>query len=364
MRILFVNHSSSLTGATISCFNLMTKLGDDIVPVFATKEDGPIIKDLKKSNINTYIIESKGFLGIRYIRSFLRILKTEKIDLIHLNTLTPFCKYAGIAGFLQKIPVIWVIRENPLISRSKRLRFWLKFLSSKIIFVDRDTKEKLLPGKKSNVEVIYNGVDLDFFKPVKSNFLFEKFNIDENKKLIGYIGLITKRKGIEYLIKALPLVKEGEDNLKLIIIGGYKISDEEYFAEIKRLIKGLSLEKEVYFTGLLTDIRDALNSLDIVVLPSLEERCSRSLLESLACAKAVIATKVGGNPEIVEDGVNGILVESENEKQLADAILKLLENDQLRQQMGMNGRLRAEKMFDIKNHIYKMRTLYLEVTGK
>lgn len=364
MKILFVNHSSYLSGATISCFNLMTNLGDDIIPIFATKEDGPILENLKKLDINTYIIGDKGLLGIRYIKSFLRILKSEKIDLIHLNTLTPFCKYAGIAGFLKKAPIVWVVRENPLISRSKRLRFWLKTLSSKIIFVDKDTKEKLFSSNKFNVEVIYNGVDLDFFRPLKSKFLFEKFNIDENKRLIGYIGLITKRKGIEYLIKALPLLKKSNNNFKIIIIGGYKPNEEEYFKYIMGLIKGFSLEGDIYFTGLLKDIREALNSLDIVVLPSLEERCSRSLLESLACAKAVVATRVGGNPEIVEDGVNGILVDPKNEKQIAEAILKLLENDELRQQMGVNGRSRAEKMFDIKNHINKMRNIYFEVAGK
>ncbi len=363
MKILFVNHSSFLTGATISCFNLLAKLGDNFSPVFATKEDGPILNDLKKMNINTYIIERKGFLGILYIKSFLRILKNEKIDVLHLNTLTPFCKYAGIAGFLKKVPIVWVVRENPLISRSRRLRFWLKNLSSKIVFVDNDTKEKLLAGDYSHVEVIYNGVDLDFLRPVKSKFLFEKFNIDENNKLIGYIGLITKRKGIEYLVKALPLVKDLNYDFKLIIIGGYKPNDKEYFIEIKRLIKELSLEKEVYFTGLLQDIRDALNNLDIVVLPSLEERCSRTLLESLACAKAVISTNVGGNPEIIEDGVNGILVEPKNERQLAEAIVRLLKNDELRQEMGRRGRLRAEKMFDIKNHIQKMRRIYWEVSS-
>jgi glycosyltransferase involved in cell wall biosynthesis len=361
MKILFVNHASCFGGASRSCFYLMTKLGDGFEPVFATKEEGPIIGELKKSGIRSYILREKGFLGLKYIMSFLKILKSEKVDLIHLNTLTPFCKYAGIAGFLLRIPIMWVVRENPMISRSRRLRFWLKFLSSNIIFVDSDTREKLLPDERSNVEVIYNGVDIETFKPFKSNVLFEKFNIDTGNKLIGYIGLITKRKGLEYLVKALPIIKERYDKFKLIMIGGYKTNDEAYFLEIKELIKELKLESDIYFTGELPDVKHSLNSLDIVVLPSLEERCSRSLLESLACAKAIVATRVGGTPEIIEDGINGILVEPMNERQIAEAVLRLLSNDELRKKMGINGRMKAEKFFDIRDNIKRMRELYFNL---
>jgi glycosyltransferase involved in cell wall biosynthesis len=272
--------------------------------------------------------------------------------------LTPFCKYAGIAGFLLRIPIIWVVRENPMISRSQRLKFWLKLLSSTIVFVDRDTREKLLPDKRSNVEVIYNGVDIETFKPFKSNVLFEKFNIDAGNKLIGYIGLITKRKGLEYLIKALPLIKERYDQCKLIIIGGYKTNEENYFSEIKELTKVLQLESDIYFTGEISDIRQPLNSLDVIVLPSLEERCSRTLLESLACAKAIVATKAGGTPEIIDDGINGILVEPMNERQIADAVLMLLLNNELREMLGTNGRMKAENIFDIRENMKRMRELY------
>jgi len=364
VKILFVNHTSSLTGAPISCLNIMTRLGNGFLPVFATKEKGPIIERLKDLGIQSYIVEKKGVLGFKYIADFIKIIKSERVDILHLNTLTPFCKYAGIAGFLLRIPMVWVVRENPMISRSQRLRFWLKLLSSIIVFVDRNTREKLLPDKRSNIEVIYNGVDIETFKPFKSNVLFEKFNIDTDKKLIGYIGLITKRKGLEYLIKALPLIKERFNKFKLIIIGGHKTNEEAYFSEIKELINGLNLESDVYFTGELLDIRYPLNSLDLIVLPSLEERCSRTLLESLACGKAVVATKVGGTPEIIDDGVNGILVDPMNEGEIADAVLKLLTDDEIRKKMGMNGRIKAEKNFDIRENIKKMRELYFSLNNQ
>jgi glycosyltransferase involved in cell wall biosynthesis len=341
----------------------MTRLGNSFYPVFVTKEEGPVTKRLKELGITYYTLTNKGFLGFQYIANFIKIIKSEKVDIIHLNTLTPFCKYAGIAGFLLRIPIVWFVRENPMISRSRRLTFWLKRISNTIVFVDNDTKNKLLPDLP-NTKVIYNGVDLEVFKPFKNNFLFNKLNIDTDHRLIGYIGLITERKGLEYLIKAMALIKNQYKNIKLILIGGYKNNDYEYYWKIKRLIEDLSLKEDIYFTGVISNtftIRDAINSLDIMVLPSLEERCSRSLLESLACGKAIVATKVGGTPEIIDNGVNGILIEPMNEIKIAEAVLLLLRDNELRKNIETNARIKAERFFDIKENVKKMRRLYLSI---
>jgi|YNPNPStandDraft_1061719.scaffolds.fasta_scaffold00261_17 Glycosyltransferase len=365
MRILFVNHSSSLTGAPISCLNIITRINENFIPFFVTKENGPIINELKRHQVKTYIIEKKGFLGIQYIKSFLKIIDREKIDLIHLNTLTPFCKYAGIAGFIKRIPIVWFVRENPLISRSKRLKFWLKKVSSKIVFVDKDTMNKLMDKDElKKVELVYNGVDTSYFKPEKSELLIKSFKIEPENKLIGYIGLITERKGIEYLIKAFEKVKQEYKRCKLIIIGSYKKEDEFYYKKLLELIKTLNLKNEIYLTGNIWDIKDAINNLDIVVLPSLEERCSRVLLESISCAKPVVASNVGGNPEIIQNGLNGLIVPPEDNDELAKAILKFLTNEKLAEEMGKNGRLIAEKYFDININIQKIKRIYIELAGK
>jgi hypothetical protein len=101
----------------------MTRLGNHFVSFFATKEEGPILQWAEKADIKSYMVKQRGFLGLSYISRFTKLMRAEKIDIVHLNTLTPFCKYAGIASFLQNIPIVWVVRENPLISRSRRLAF-------------------------------------------------------------------------------------------------------------------------------------------------------------------------------------------------------------------------------------------------
>lgn len=356
-----MNHTSGLTGAVISCFNLATRLGEDFEAVFVTREEGPIIERFRESGIKSHIVSEKGFLGLKYIRTFLDILKSEQVDLIHLNTLTPFCKYAGIAGSLKGIPVVWFVRENPLISRSRRLRPWLKRIATKIVFVDKETRRQLLGDTMAhNVKVVYNGVDLEHFKPRSSDFLHQKLDIDKDVRLIGHIALITQRKGLHYLIQALPIIKKRYDRFKLVIVGGYQTTERAYYDTILEQIRALSLENDVHFTGVLSEMSWAINSLDIVVLPSLEERCSRTLLESIACGKPVVATRVGGSPELVEDGKSGFLVDPESPDQIAKAVLKLLEDEGLSQEMGRKGRQKAREVFDIRDNTKNIREIYQE----
>ena len=365
MKILFVNHSSTLTGAPISCYNIITHLDSNLSPFYASKKDGPIITMLNERGIKTFIVNTKTHINILCIIKFLKIIKENKIELLHLNSLTNICKYAGIAGYIAHIPIIWFVREDPLANKSKKLKYWLNRLSSKIIFVDNDTKLKLLGNRiHKKVEVIPNGVDLAYYKPEKSNFLFNVFNISQNNLLIGYIGSIVKRKGVNYLIEAFGEIKPFYNSVKLIIIGTYLTKYKDYYNHIKEMIRKYNLEKDIYFTGAIKNVKDAMNCLDIIVLPSLDERCSRTLLECMACAKPIIATNVGGNPEIIKDGFNGILIEAENSKQIAEALKKLIENQNLRISLGTNGRLIAEKNFNIKTNMEKIKTIYQQFDSK
>jgi glycosyltransferase involved in cell wall biosynthesis len=263
---------------------------------------------------------------------------------------------------LSKIPIVWVVRENPLISRSRRLRFWLKMLSSKIIFVDRDTRTQLLGSERGErASVIYNGVDTRVFRPFGSNVFSNMFDIDRDTLLVGYIGQITERKGVEYLIQALPLIRRHTANFKLLIIGGHRAEDEKYVSLIKGMVKELLLEDDVYFTGVVQEMSPAINNLDIIVLPSLDERCSRVLLESLACGKPAVATRVGGTPEIIEDGLNGFLVNPADSEGMAEAVRKLLADRELRLAMGKAGRVKAERDFDLRKNLDTMRDVYLKL---
>lgn len=359
MKILFVNHTASRTGAPISCLQLMAGLGPACEPFFLTREEGPLLGILRDRGIRFRVLAEKGVLGLRLIIAVMRIIRTEGIGLVHLNTLTPFCKYAGIAGFLLRVPVLWVVREDPLISRSRRLRFWMKLLSRRVVFVDQDTRAKLLPEDPRAV-VVPNGVDLERFRPAESDFLRQKLGLGPDAPLVGYIGSITKRKGLDVLVRAMADVLPRFPQAKLVLIGG-EGRDADYAAGVRALVKELGLNGSVVFCGELPDVTGALNSLDLVVLPSLDERCSRTLLETIASGRPVVATRVGGNPEIVQHGVNGMLVDPQEPGQLAAAMNSLLGDPEAREIMGRNGRSIAEERFGIRTAVAGMQELYTEL---
>jgi glycosyltransferase involved in cell wall biosynthesis len=343
----------------------MSRLGEGYAPVFVTKEQGPVAEWAARLGIRHHLVQKRGFLGLSFIRSFLRIIGEEDVRLVHLNTLTPFCKYAAIAAYLRRIPIVWFVRENPGISRSRRLARWMRQLASKIVFVDGDTRKRLMgDGRAADVSVVYNGVDLAAFAPGESGFLRERFSLGPESRVIGYVGLITRRKGIEYLIQAFDLVRKGYPEARLVIIGGHRTGEEDYLAELKALISSRSLDGNILFTGPLADVREALHSLDIVVLPSLEERCSRTLIESLACGKAVVATRVGGTPEIIEHDRSGLLVDPRNAVSLAAEMQRLLGDDDFREGIARVGRSRAEMLFDINANIEKVREVYRAAGGR
>lgn len=360
MRVLFVSHSASLTGAPISCFNLIKRLPEGLEAVFASKEPGPLFERLSAINVPTFTLGSKGPLGMGYVKDFIDIIRRERIDLLHLNTLTPFSKYAAIAGATMGKPIVWFVRENPLISRSRRLRPWLRKLATRIVFVDSTTMGQLFDERPpEHASVVHNGVDLEAFTHYQSTYLNTRFALPSGTALVGYIGQITERKGVEYLVRAMPEVLKHHPEAHLVMIGGHN-ADEGYYETVLRKIKELSLEAHIHLTGSLDDIRPALWGLDIVVLPSLEERCSRTLIEALAAARPTVATSAGGNPELVQHEHNGLLVEPKDASAISSALLRLLDDAALRADMGRKGRLKAEQEFDIAKNTARIITIYRE----
>ncbi len=364
MRILFVSHSASLTGAPISCLNLIERLPEGYSAVFATRESGPLIERIAARDIPSYVVTDKGPLGLGYIKTFTEIIRRERIDLVHLNTLTPFSKYAAIAATATGRPVVWFIRENPFISRSRRLRPWLRKLATRIVFVDLCTMNGLFDGHPpANAETVHNGVDLDAFSPAPSDYLHKRFEIPEGAPVVGYVGQITERKGVEHLVRAMPGILGPHPDARLVLVGGHT-PEEGYLETVESSILELSLGSNVHLTGPLDDVRPALRGIDIVALPSLEERCSRALIEALAAAKPAVATNVGGNPEVVEHGHNGLLVEPSSPAALQEAITRLLDNPALRASMGRNGRLKAEREFDVVRNAKRIIKIYEEITRR
>lgn len=166
-----------------------------------------------------------------------------------------------------------------------------------------------------------NGVDPEFFRPLeKDKTLMAKLGITSQDFVILVPRRLVWKNGVQFLIKAMPQVKKHIHNVKVIIVGTGPIE-----STLKEVCKKLKVEKEVMFVGAVpnSEMVYYYSIADVVVIPSLIEATSISILEAMACGKVVIATNVGGIPELVQNGANGVIVPPGDSKALAERIVEI-----------------------------------------
>ncbi len=181
---------------------------------------------------------------------------------------------------------------------------------------------------------IPNAVDFEIFNPyIDSKNTREQYLPSDGKYLISFIGRLVPQKGIDVLVKAIPHVNSFVKNCMYLIVG-----EGTYREKLENIAKKLSI-KNIAFTGMIqySKIPELISASDIIILPSLgAEGSPRVLLETMACGKPVIATKIRGIKEQVIDGKTGVLVEEGNVHQLTEAVISLLRNKQNREEIGKN----------------------------
>jgi sugar transferase (PEP-CTERM/EpsH1 system associated) len=207
-----------------------------------------------------------------------------------------------------------------------------------------------IPEEK--VVTIINGVDTKkYFPPVDKRKAKQDLGIDPNTFIVGTVGRLDKVKNYEMLLKAMSL-KFNKFPYKLILIGdGPERANLEAFVAKRGL-------PNVEFLGEKQNIQEYLQVFNLFVLPSLAEGMSNTILEAMATGVPVIATRVGGNPEIVEDGVTGSLIPSGDHALLSDMITKYMEDRSLCESQGQAGRARCEKLFSLNVMVEKYDRLY------
>lgn len=249
--------------------------------------------------------------------------------------------------FYQPVPKIRIFTS---------LIFLAGWLSKKIMVISEGLRKELLlydlPASK--IVRIYRGINLERFKSQKisSSFLHE-FRINKEDRVVACISQARHEKGLEYLLRAMPSVIGKFSRLKLLIVGGGPLTNS-----LKKLAEELNVADHVVFCGVRNDVEKIINISEFTVLPSLTEGLGLVTLESLACGKPVVASNVGGIPEVVVDGETGFLVPPRDEHALADKINYLLSDSNLLKKMKDKCLARAQQ-FDVNVGAAKTVELYL-----
>jgi glycosyltransferase involved in cell wall biosynthesis len=305
--------------------------------------------------------------GIHQFFHLWKFFRSHPTDILHFNLPAPYdCRFAIIAARLAGVPTIVTTNHLPTLSPTSftwkgQLILRLAQRCVDLTIVESDVNRqaalrhyKLDPARTVSV---YHGIDVKRFdRPFDREAVREELGLSFGHVIIGTVGRLTPQKAHHIFLKAAAIIKKSMDRAKFIIVG-----DGELRQELERQARQLGLTEDVLFTGHRHDVPELLSVFDVFALSSLYEGLPLAILEAMAMAKPIVATRVDGVPEAVVDGETGILVPPSDPTALAEAILSLLQNPSSAQAMGQAGRRRVEAMFRQDVMVVQTEQLYLRV---
>jgi glycosyltransferase involved in cell wall biosynthesis len=207
----------------------------------------------------------------------------------------------------------------------------------------------------AKIKIVYNGIDIMRFKDFKeSTKLRNGLSISKKARIVGTVGkLSSPQKNIPLFLRSAKIVAGRLSDVRFVVVGGGRLLNL-----MKNLSSDLGISEKVHFTGEREDIPEILDALDVFVLSSYKEGLPNVIMEAMAAAKPVVATSVGGVPELVVDGVTGFLVPSNDEEKLSQAVIRLLTNPEMSKEMGEEGRRRVSEFFSADRMIKEIESLY------
>lgn len=290
-------------------------------------------------------------------------MKRKKCLLVHFHD-AHSAAVGSVAASLAKVPFRIITRrvDFPLKKNYFSRRKYMKNVDV-IIAISEGVKKVLVEGgvDPENVEVISSGIDFSSFEEDSSaltskDYLHREFSFAVDDYLVGIVAHLADHKGHQYLIQATKILKQQAPKIKTIIVGEGPLS-----MELDRQAKELDVEDIIFFLGFRKDIPKILSSLDLFVLSSHLEGMGSSILDAMASRLPVVATKVGGIPEVVINGETGLLVPPRNPSALARAILMLYSDKTLASRLGQKGYELVHRKFSAEAMADKVVRLYEKV---
>lgn len=367
-RIMYAYPYPSIhSGSPRALLDLLSNLDRALfVPHLLTSQEGELSAASRRIGVcvsigkSTCLSKANPHLFVWSVLKFIFLLRRHLINVLHVNEIGWRDSYVMAAKIL-KIPIILHLHLHYNQSTIKS-NINLK-CAKKIIVVSETLKEVFRPYQDihSKLLCIHNGVDLRVFK--KEDDIRDLLGIDKDKFVIGLVSQIRKEKGIEYVIHASTEILKRFPNTLFLIVGKKVAQEEGLTEELMGLTRNLGVDYAFRFLGRRDDVPAIMNSIDLMVLPTLSEAFGKVIIESMACHKCVIATKVGGIPEIIEDGKNGLLVPPKDVRSLENAILRVMEDKELRTSLAEAGHRTVAEKFSMTRQVEKIQNLYASLVG-
>jgi sugar transferase (PEP-CTERM/EpsH1 system associated) len=363
IRVLHVLHSLDIGGLENGVINLINTMDcvNFIHTICCISRSGRNASRLTRRDVRVFEVGKTDGRSLLLPLKLARLFQRTRADIVHTRN---WGAIDGILGArLARIPIVIHGEHGREISdldgsyASRNLiRKGLSYFVNQYITVSNQLRDWLIAVvgiNEEKVQTIWNGVDTVKFNPYDKVIVRAKYGHTDEEVIIGTVGRLDPVKDQQLLIKAFARLADKYQRLKLLIVG-----DGPYRAPLEQLTANLGLCCNVCFFGMRMDVPELLKLFDIFVLPSLAEGISNTILEAMATGLPVVATHVGGNPELVVNEETGYLVRRGDVGALATAMEEYLVDPALMRRHGAAGRERAVKVFGIDRMVAQYQAIY------
>ena len=382
INILFLHGSAELYGADIVLYELLKGLNKELFkPYVILPVSGPLVNKIAALGIDVHIhpypivrrqyftptgiinYSIEYFSAIKYLSGF---CAENDIQIVHSNTI------AVLEGLslkkVQGIKHVWHLHEmldSPKIVY-KVFSFLIRHFGENVVAVSNSVKNHWTKDNNRNsiqIRVIHNGIDQTRFNPNNDiDYLKKEFMINEGEMVVGMIGRVNAIKGQEVFVKAMEIVIEKKSNVKAIMVGGVFTGQEWRMEKLENRILKSRYKANFILKDFRADIANIHCLFDMLVFPSIQnDSFSTVLLESMASGKAIVSFKNGGVVEMIEDGVNGLYADFGDAQSLAQKIIVLIEDKNIRDRMGVNNLSKQNKLFSSHSFCNNFNNFYKEI---
>ncbi|MTV49907.1 glycosyltransferase [Heliobacillus mobilis] len=375
IRVLHIIGGGEIGGAEIHILDLAKHfLAQEVDLYLCCLFGAPLLQRAQQQGIKAVAVPMKSKIDLASYWKVIRLIRQIAPDIVHTHGVRAnligriAAKLAGVNCVVTTVhSVLENDYPNPL---SRWFNFWSEKLTAslteKYILVAEFLKKKLMAQgiPASKLAVIHNGVDDKKFYRLCQNSaagtgLRQELEIADEVTLVGMVGRFHPVKGHKYLIEAARDIIKIHQNVRFLFVG-----DGFYRDVIEESIREEGLDSFFIFAGFREDIANVYSALDILALPSLSEGLSLTLMESMLCGCPPVVTAVGGNPEIICNGKNGLVVPPGDSLALAAALVRLMDNPTEAKKMGEAARRTVEERFTAQRMAERTLVLYRQLLGR
>lgn len=360
--VLHLSSSSGPGGAEAVVATLASRLNASRYrSIVCLLRDGWLRERCEGLGLETHVIRLQGFLDLGWLRRFVALLNARNVALIHAHEFDANI-YAALAGRLARVPLIATVHGRSYYSgsRKRRLAYRLVSRAAVMVAVSDDVKRFLSDAagvSAKRVHVVRNGITPASSVPDETKAaLRAELGIRGGESVVTVVGSLYEVKGHRYLFEAIPTILRSCPSTVLLVAGRGPMD-----ARLREQVQTLGIAERVRFLGLRADVAALLAISDVFVLPSLSEGLSIAVLEAMAARRPVVATRVGGNPELIMDGETGLLVPPADPHALAMAVTSLLLRPGEARRLGDNALEHVRTSFSLTGMVGAYEAMYESV---